>query len=237
MIPIYAHRGFNEKENTIKSFINAFKFFDGIEFDVRLTKDKIPIVIHDYSLQRTHKKPTIIHLSTFEHLKKFNIPSLIDILEFVKKNKKKCLIDIKVPTDSQFIIDFTIDYCAKKNINFNLFKFIIYINEIKFNNKIKILRALKEDEYLKYNNENFIYFFQKIQKLGFYGLALSFNDNHKHYLKNLDYQKSINTLLSKNIYLNIYIQNIKEKNNKEYFKNLISKSKNLSFTLNNLKII
>ena len=66
----YAHRGYKKKENTIESFINSFPYFDGIEFDVRLTKDKIPVVIHDYSLLRTHGINKIIHLSYYNDIKK-----------------------------------------------------------------------------------------------------------------------------------------------------------------------
>jgi len=46
----------NIKENTIKAFDNAFKNgYQGIEFDVRLTKDKIPVVLHDSFLSRVFK--------------------------------------------------------------------------------------------------------------------------------------------------------------------------------------
>ena len=53
---IYSHRGYKKKENTIESFINSFSNFDGIEMDVRLTKDNIPVIIHDRNLLRTHNK-------------------------------------------------------------------------------------------------------------------------------------------------------------------------------------
>ena len=53
---LIAHRGFSERspENTIQSFDLALKEgFNNFEFDVQLTKDKIPVVIHDSDLIRT----------------------------------------------------------------------------------------------------------------------------------------------------------------------------------------
>ena len=53
---IIGHRGAAAvaPENTLVSFTRAFADgADGIEFDVRLTRDHIPVVIHDASLKRT----------------------------------------------------------------------------------------------------------------------------------------------------------------------------------------
>lgn len=52
----WAHRGYNEyaPENTIPSFEMAYKFgLRCMECDVRLTADNVPVVIHDYSINRT----------------------------------------------------------------------------------------------------------------------------------------------------------------------------------------
>ena len=70
----YAHRGFGFNENSIQSFVNAFKYFDGIEFDVRLTRDNIPVVIHDYNLLRTRI------LAPVEESKFLQIQKLEDLL-------------------------------------------------------------------------------------------------------------------------------------------------------------
>jgi glycerophosphoryl diester phosphodiesterase len=53
---IIGHRGASgdAPENTLASFDLAFKDgADGIEFDVRLARDRVPVVIHDASLLRT----------------------------------------------------------------------------------------------------------------------------------------------------------------------------------------
>jgi glycerophosphoryl diester phosphodiesterase len=52
---IFAHRGVHDTapENTIPAFERAVSLgADGIEFDVRLTADRVPVVFHDASLER-----------------------------------------------------------------------------------------------------------------------------------------------------------------------------------------
>ena len=52
---IIAHRGYSDlaPENTLPSFDLAIeKGFNIFELDIQLTKDKVPIVFHDYDLDR-----------------------------------------------------------------------------------------------------------------------------------------------------------------------------------------
>ena len=51
----YAHRGLHDAarpENSLSAFAAAIKAGYGIEIDVRLTADKVPVVFHDDSLAR-----------------------------------------------------------------------------------------------------------------------------------------------------------------------------------------
>jgi len=53
---IIAHRGASVEapENTLSAFANAIPIgVDAIEFDVHLTYDEVPIIIHDFVLGRT----------------------------------------------------------------------------------------------------------------------------------------------------------------------------------------
>ena len=53
---IYGHRGAagSAPENTLRSFRRAIQFgVDGIEFDVRCSRDDVPVVIHDHLVDRT----------------------------------------------------------------------------------------------------------------------------------------------------------------------------------------
>ena len=53
----YAHRGLHDNasdapENSLKAIENAVEAGYGIEFDVQLSKDGVPVVFHDASLKR-----------------------------------------------------------------------------------------------------------------------------------------------------------------------------------------
>jgi glycerophosphoryl diester phosphodiesterase len=92
---VIAHRGAcgYEPENTFASFDLAVKMkADLIEFDVHLTKDKIPVVIHDETLDRTTDGTGEVGAKTFNQLRELNaakfaksherqvIPSLEEII-------------------------------------------------------------------------------------------------------------------------------------------------------------
>ena len=69
---IIAHRGFSEllPENTFPAFDLAIKYgFHNFEFDVQLTKDHIPVVIHDYDLYRTTGEKGLISEKNYNEIK------------------------------------------------------------------------------------------------------------------------------------------------------------------------
>src|SRR5215203_6915763 len=75
---IVAHRGASAvaPENTMAAFREAIAVgADGIEFDVRLTKDLVPVVIHDNSLRRTGGVAARIADLTWNELRKFDVGS------------------------------------------------------------------------------------------------------------------------------------------------------------------
>ncbi len=93
---ILAHRGFSAEytENTIQAFKKAFDTTaDGIEFDVQLSKDGIPVIFHDFSLKRlTNIKANLSELTLSELQKiKFKneetVPKLSTLLKIIPKNK------------------------------------------------------------------------------------------------------------------------------------------------------
>ncbi len=116
---IIAHRGASAlaPENTIAAFQKAIAGgADGIEFDVRLSKDGIVVVFHDSTLERLTTRKGLVSSLTAEELQKidvgswFNqhsrkqsnddfsgetIPTLSRLLEFLKDFKGLVYIELK----------------------------------------------------------------------------------------------------------------------------------------------
>lgn len=92
---LYAHRGLHDNdtdapENSLKAFQKAVDAGFGIELDIQLTKDKIPVVFHDYSLKRICNVDGNVADYTYEELQQFTlcnskerIPKLEEVLQLV----------------------------------------------------------------------------------------------------------------------------------------------------------
>jgi glycerophosphoryl diester phosphodiesterase len=68
---IIGHRGASAHapENTLVAFERAIRDgADGIEFDVRLARDRVPVVIHDATLRRTGRRDGAVALLTSDEL-------------------------------------------------------------------------------------------------------------------------------------------------------------------------
>lgn len=125
-----AHRGLfddNIKENTIKAFDNAFNNgYEGIEFDVRLTKDKIPVILHDSFLSRVFGVRGLLRNYTYQELldNKIEIPKFEDVIS--RYNNKVMIIELKEKIDiTKYIKD-------KRNLyyisSFN-YDYVSYLNK------------------------------------------------------------------------------------------------------------
>lgn len=108
----FAHRGFRSKypENTMLAFSKAAELMvDGIEFDVHLSSDGVPVIIHDESLDRTCNISGLVKNFSFNELKKINaaanfiddnplnepIPSLEEYFDFIKDKDIISNIELK----------------------------------------------------------------------------------------------------------------------------------------------
>jgi len=86
---IIGHRGGaagTERENTPEALrVGLASGADMLEFDVRLTKDDIPVLLHDFTTLRTHHDPSIIRRQTFAEIQKrtaeYPITPLADVLD------------------------------------------------------------------------------------------------------------------------------------------------------------
>ena len=90
---IFAHRGLPVKfaENSLQGFKYAATHgAEGVEFDVHLTKDKVPVVMHDETLDRTTNGTGYIKDYTLNEIRKFHlengepVPLLSELFEILQ---------------------------------------------------------------------------------------------------------------------------------------------------------
>jgi glycerophosphoryl diester phosphodiesterase len=101
-----AHRGSQEgcrwTENTIRAFRNCGDAADAIEVDLRLSKNRIPVFIHDATLDRTTTATGRVDARNFGVLRKIptadgigRIPSLKVIRNHIDASGQTVFIDVK----------------------------------------------------------------------------------------------------------------------------------------------
>ena len=103
----YAHRGLHDNntdapENSMPAFQKAIDAGYGIEFDVQLTKDRIPVVFHDETLKRVCGVEGNVRDYTYEELKQFtlcdsneHIPLFADFLKLID-GQVPLIVEIKI---------------------------------------------------------------------------------------------------------------------------------------------
>lgn len=103
----YAHRGLFDNEtdapeNSLKAFKRAAKAGYGMEMDVQVTKDGVPVVFHDFTLERMCGKEGKVYDYTWQELKDLKlaksqetIPLFADVLKAVG-GRVPLIVEIKV---------------------------------------------------------------------------------------------------------------------------------------------
>jgi glycerophosphoryl diester phosphodiesterase len=176
---IIGHRGdrSNCPENTLPSFQRAFDLgVDGIECDLRISKDGIGVIIHDKDLNRTGKNFLVQEL-TMDELKKFDlgqwkdpkwsgtqIPTLEETLTMIPKGKTIHL-EIKAGAEALDIIENSLN-----NLGFNYNQVILTgfslevaaLSKKRFPNILFLVNGLQFD-------------FKKVIDTGADGIATYFN--------------------------------------------------------------
>lgn len=108
---IFAHRGASgtHPENTMAAFKKAVSLpIEGVELDVHLSKDGVPVVIHDEAVDRTTDGAGFVKDLTFDELKELDagswfseefrgerIPSLREVLELFAGTGHRLNIELK----------------------------------------------------------------------------------------------------------------------------------------------
>lgn len=97
------HRGYwvgGVMENTLESLKEAKKRgSEMVEFDVRLTKDYVPVLYHDATLKRLHKAPVALSALTAAQAKIF-APNLTLLEEVLKSPEVPEYLNIELKTDA-----------------------------------------------------------------------------------------------------------------------------------------
>lgn len=160
----YAHRGLHKEvhispENSYAAFELAVKNNYGIELDVQLTKDNIPVVFHDYTLERLCGKQIHLIDLTLEELQQYTlyssyerIPTLESILNLVD-GKVPLIIEYKIKHTNNSVCKYSNDllvhykgsYCIE---SFNPFALYWYKK-----NRPDIIRGQLSSNFIKDKNK------------------------------------------------------------------------------------
>lgn len=153
---IYAegHRGFCAMypENTLLSFEKAIELgVDAIEFDIWLSKDKVPVIMHDCDPSRTCGVSGCLRDMTLQEIKRLDpcnrrvfgekysgqvqVPTLRELLDLVSQKKT----DIKLGVEIKEVTEETVDISVKILQEYNVFESCWFYS---FNGRI--IRYLKE---------------------------------------------------------------------------------------------
>ncbi len=93
-----AHRGDwrHAPENTLAALQAALAVpgCDGVEFDVRLSADGVPVLYHDETLQRVHGRPDRVDAVSARDLEEIGVPSLADALHAIP-HRSTVNVDLK----------------------------------------------------------------------------------------------------------------------------------------------
>lgn len=113
MLKIYGHRGApaERPENTLASFQRALEAgVYGIELDVHLSKDGVPVVIHDETLDRTTNATGNVSEFTVDELREVDagqgeyVPTLAEVLDLVG-GEMHVDIEIKANAAGRAVLD------------------------------------------------------------------------------------------------------------------------------------
>ncbi len=133
---VEGHRGYAAQypENTIISFEAAMELgVDAVEFDVWLTSDKVPVLVHDGNLKRTCGVDVHVNDLTLEELKKIpacfedkfgdkfkgqdiTVATLEELLELHAKKRPDLLLGVEIKEYTEETVDITVELLNKYGV-------------------------------------------------------------------------------------------------------------------------
>ena len=153
---IIAHRGNDgiNKENTLKTILNSLtkEYVDGVEFDIRLTKDNRFILNHD-----PFYKTSFIEFTKSKKLIKEGLDTLDDVLKLIH-SKKILIIDVKIENNIKQTSKYLNKVLRRYKLNYYICSFncnfINYFNK-KYNYKCGLIIGKKINKNHIINNYSF----------------------------------------------------------------------------------
>lgn len=127
---IWAHRGASAyaPENTMEAFRLAIAMeADGIELDVQLSKDGVPVIIHDETLKRLSGASGYVKDRTLKELGEIMpIPTLWEVLELLQPTRLNLNIELKTgrvfyPNIEQKVLELVKKYSMKGRVWYSSF--------------------------------------------------------------------------------------------------------------------
>ena len=170
---LYAHRGLHDNasdapENSLAAFRKAAEKGFGIELDVQLTKDLVPVVFHDFTLKRVCGVDKKVRELTFDQLQELRlcgsdqrIPSFDQVLRLVK-GRVPLIIEYKIEAldtrvcelGDRLLSDYPGAYCME---SFNPLGVWWYKRHRK-----EVFRGILSDNYVKNGDRAFPAIFYEI---------------------------------------------------------------------------
>ncbi len=216
---LYAHRGLHDNagdapENSMKAFQKAIDAGYGIELDVQLTLDRIPVVFHDGTLDRICGIRGNVCDFTFEQLQQFplckseeRIPKFIDVLNLVD-GRVPLIVEYKGETTDVSVCSVTDPILQSYKGTYCIESFNPLIVAWYRKNRSEVLRGqLAEKLYSQGTKKSALHFVLEHLLMNFYARPDFIAYNHKHY-DNLS--RTLATGLYKNISVAYTIKNQKE---------------------------
>lgn len=180
---LYAHRGLHDNctdapENSLPAFARAVGAGFGIELDVQLTKDRVPVVFHDFNARRICGTDQKISEMSFEEVRRLRlcgtqqqIPSFEEVLKLVD-GKVPLIVEYKIEsTDTsvcelgdRLLSEYQGVYCVE---SFNPLGVLWYKKH-----RSDVLRGILSDNYVKKGDKELpVIFYQMLHNMMFNFIA------------------------------------------------------------------
>ena len=207
---LYAHRGLhdnagNAPENSMKAFQKAVDAGYGIELDVQLTLDRIPVVFHDGTLDRVCGMTGKICDFTFDQLQQFRlydseetIPKFADVLKLVD-GRVPLIVEYKGETTDVSVCPVTDPLLCEYKGTYCIESFNPLIVAWYRKNRREVLRGqLAEKLYSRGTKKSVLNFVLEHLLLNFYARPDFIAYNHKHH-------DNLSRIIATGLYQNISV--------------------------------